>query len=66
VTGRSDGVFAQMQAFDDAVCWRTGRLAEPCADCAKAAGAWCDEHGRDVDLIGEYRQASARLGRGAA
>jgi hypothetical protein len=54
--------FQFLQALDDAISYRTARAAEPCADCHAAAGGKCDDHGRDVDLIGEYRAASRRCG----
>lgn len=62
---RHGGRYQQMQAFEDAICWRTGRLAAPCSGCAAAQGAWCDDHGRDVDLIAEYEQAAHRLAQAA-
>jgi len=59
---RDSGRLRQMQAYEDAVCWRTGRLAAPCADCAAVPAGRCDDHGRDVNLIAEYRQAACQLG----
>jgi hypothetical protein len=45
------------QALEDAVAWRTGRLAEPCADCQAAPGDdLCDDdHACDRALIASYR-----------
>jgi hypothetical protein len=50
--------FRYLQALEDAISYRTGRSAEPCADCSAAAGGKCNDHGRDIDLIGEYQAAS--------
>ncbi len=63
---RQDSGFQQMQALEDAICWRTGRLAAPCPDCAAAQDGRCDDHGRDVDLIAEYEQAVHRLAQAAS
>jgi len=62
---RHGGRLQQMQALEDAICWRTGRLAAPCSDCAAAPGGRCDDHGRDADLIAEYEQAVHRLAQAA-
>jgi hypothetical protein len=51
---------AQVQALEDAVAWRTGRLAEPCADCQAAPGdGLCDDHACDRALIASYRNTLA-------
>jgi hypothetical protein len=55
--------FQQLQAYEDAICWRTGRLAAPCQDCARAQGGRCDDHACDERLITSYRQAAHRLAR---
>jgi hypothetical protein len=47
-------LFQRMQALEDAVAYRHARAAAPCPDCALAPGPRCDDHGRDLDLIGEY------------
>ena len=55
---RDDHRFLRMQAFEDATCWRTGRLASPCPDCEAIPGdGRCDDHGRDIGLIRAYAQA---------
>lgn len=51
----------RLQSLEDAICWRSGRLATPCADCASVPDGRCDDHGRDADLIAEYEQATHRL-----
>ena len=50
-----------LQALDDALAFRHARVATPCADCTAAPGGWCEDHGRDVDLISEYRRTAAQL-----
>lgn len=50
----------RLQALQDAIRYRHGRAAEECADCDP--GRPCDDHGRDLDLIGEYQQAARKLG----
>jgi hypothetical protein len=50
----------QMQAYEDAVAYRSARLAIPCPDCGAER---CDEHATDLDLITWYRQAAADCGR---
>jgi hypothetical protein len=47
-----------MQAYEDAIAYRTGRLAARCPDCGPARR---DEHAVDPDLISGYRQAARRL-----
>ncbi len=54
-----------MQALDDAICWRTGRLAEPCGDCATAPDGRCDDHDRDLSLIAAYHLTARNLRREA-
>ena len=56
--------FQRLQALEDALRYRRARAAEPCADCDLAPDGRCDDHGRDLDLIGEYEQAARRLGAG--
>ena len=49
--------FQRLQAFEDAVAYRQARADAPCPDCGPAAsGRRCDDHGRDLDLIGGYRR----------
>ena len=49
--------FQRLQAFEDAVAYRQARVDAPCPDCGPAAsGRRCDDHGRDLDLIGGYRR----------
>jgi hypothetical protein len=55
----------RLQALEDALKYRRARIIEPCADCDAVPAGRCDDHGRDVDLIGEYEQAARRLGAGA-
>ena len=47
-------LFQRMQALEDAIAYRQARAAAPCPDCEAAPGPRCDDHGRDLDLIGEY------------
>jgi hypothetical protein len=49
--------FMRLQALDDAIAYRTARLAAPCPDCGPHAR--CDDHASDADLITAY-QATAR------
>ncbi len=53
--------FQRLQALEDALKYRRARATAPCEDCAAAPVGRCDDHGRDVDLIGEYEQAACRL-----
>jgi hypothetical protein len=47
-----DHRFLRMQAFEDATCWRAGRLAAPCPDCDAIPGEGrCDDHSRELGLI---------------
>jgi hypothetical protein len=45
-----------LQALEDAVDYRRARASAPCGDCDVAAGKRCEDHGRDIDLIGEYAE----------
>jgi hypothetical protein len=54
---RDGGRVALMQAYEDAICWRTGHLAEPCGGCDQSAEVFCDEHAVDLFLIAGYRLA---------
>jgi len=56
--------FQRLQALEDALKYRRARAAEPCSDCDTVPDGRCDDHGRDLDLIGEYEQAARRLGAG--
>jgi hypothetical protein len=49
-------LFQRMQALEDAVAYRLTRVAAPCPDCQPAPGPRCDDHGRDLGLIGEYQR----------
>jgi hypothetical protein len=51
----------RLQALEDAIKYRHARASEPCSSCAAVPDGRCDDHGRDVDLIGEYEQAASRL-----
>jgi hypothetical protein len=55
--------FLQMQAYEDAVAYRSARLAIPCPGCGQDR---CDEHAVDASLIGWYRQAAAERGQAIA
>ena len=50
----------RLQALPDAIRYRRARAGEECAGCEP--GRPCDDHGRDLDLIGEYQQAARLLG----
>jgi hypothetical protein len=50
----------QMQAYEDAVAYRSTRLAIPCPGCGPQR---CDEHAVDVNLITACRRAAAGCGR---
>ena len=45
-----------LQALEDAVDYRRARASEPCQDCDAAPEDRCEDHDRDVDLIGEYAE----------
>jgi hypothetical protein len=51
------GRVAELQALDDAIAFRSGRLGEPCAGCAMADQ--CAGHVRDEELIAGYRRMQA-------
>ncbi len=53
--------FQRLQSLDDAIRYRLARVAAPCAACDRAAGGRCEDHGRDVGLIAEYRRTAERL-----
>lgn len=44
----------RLQAFEDAIAYRTARLATPCPDC-RPHSALCDDHATDLSLIADYR-----------
>jgi hypothetical protein len=50
-------LFQRMQALEDAIAYRNARTAAPCPHCQPPPSPRCDDHGRDLDLIGEYQQA---------
>ena len=55
------GWFQRLQALEDAIAYRRGRVAVPCRHCRAAApGRRCDDHARDLELITEYLQAIQR------
>jgi hypothetical protein len=54
--------FRQLQALEDAICYRSARLAEPCPGCGPDDESRCDEHACDVMLVTTYRQAAQKLG----
>jgi hypothetical protein len=49
-------LFQRMQALEDAIAYRNARIATPCPNCQPAPGPRCDDHGCDLDLIGEYQR----------
>jgi hypothetical protein len=49
------GRFCQARAYEDAIAYRTARLATPCSGCAWSP---CDEHVVDANLIAAYRRAA--------
>lgn len=51
--------FQQVQAYEDAIAYRTARLAAPCPECGPQP---CDDHATDADLITGYQRA-ASMGR---
>jgi hypothetical protein len=53
-----------LQAFEDAIKFRHARAAGPCSDC-NATPDKCEDHGRDLDLIGEYRRTARQVMRAA-
>jgi hypothetical protein len=65
VTAAAAARFQQLQALDDAICWRTGRLVEPCADCETASAGRCDDHDCDLGLIAAYHLTARTLCREA-
>src|ERR1700683_2614879 len=50
--------FRYLQALEDAITYRVARAGAPCADCDGSASGRCDDHDRDLELIGEYQAAS--------
>lgn len=64
MTAAADGRFRMMQAYEDGICWRSGRLAATCPDCEASAEVFCDEHASDLRLITCYRLAWQRLAQG--
>jgi hypothetical protein len=58
-TVRQRAEFQRLQALEDAIAYRAARLAAPCPACGCLPGDQrCDEHARDLELIGEYRAAA--------
>jgi hypothetical protein len=43
------------QLIEDAIEYRRGRAAGPCAACDPAAGGWCADHADDLVVIGGYQ-----------
>jgi len=58
---REPGRFQHLQALEDAIKYRRARIAGQCGDCGAAPDGRCVDHGRDVDLIGEYERTARRL-----
>lgn len=50
--------FQYLQALEDAISYRVARAAVSCAACAATAPEKCEDHDRDLELIGEYQAAS--------
>lgn len=50
--------FQHLQALEDAIAYRTARLAGPCLACGPAR---CDDHTTDTGLIAAYRLTAAAL-----
>src|SRR5262249_35858572 len=48
--------FQRLQALEDAICYRTARLAEPCGACGPTGETRCDEHACDLSLIAAYHR----------
>jgi hypothetical protein len=57
VTAAERASFRQLQAYEDAIAYRTARLAAPCPRCGPAP---CDDHAADLDLISAYRRAATQ------
>lgn len=59
--------FQRLQALEDAIAYRTARLAAPCPDCAHLPGTRrCEEHARDLELVSEYRAVATAATAGLA
>jgi hypothetical protein len=50
--------FQHLQALEDAIAYRTARLAAPCPHCGPDR---CDDHATDTGLIAAYRLTAAAL-----
>jgi hypothetical protein len=50
--------FQHLQALEDAIAYRSARLAAPCPDCGPAR---CDDHATDTTLITAYRLTASAL-----
>lgn len=55
VTPAERARFTRLQAFEDAIAYRTARLAAPCPYCRTARH---EGHTADADLIATYQQAA--------
>ncbi len=54
--------FQHLQALEDAIDYRTARLAARCADCQDdTADGRCDDHAVDLVLIEAYQRAAEEL-----
>jgi hypothetical protein len=47
--------FLRLQALEDAIAYRSARLAAPCPRCGLQR---CDDHAVDLTLIADYRDAA--------
>jgi hypothetical protein len=50
--------FRFLQALEDAISLRASRAGECGAHCERLPDGGCDDHERDLELIGEYQEAS--------
>lgn len=50
--------FQHLQALQDAIAYRTARLATPCPNCGPQR---CDDHATDTVLIAAYRLTAITL-----
>jgi hypothetical protein len=53
--------FQHLQALEDAIRYRRARADQPCENCAATNQDRCDDHGRDLDLAGEYERTLHEL-----
>jgi hypothetical protein len=51
ITSTERACLRRLQALEDAIAYRSARLAEPCPDCGPVR---CDDHATDANLITVY------------